>query len=744
MFIFDELDKIETPAETEGSAASPVTALLRALKSLFTTSGFYFVFIGGRDLHDQLVIETAQGDSVFESVFSYDQYIPCLWSETRQICERLVDSGPFERHRCAQCKSNYKSGAVVCAECGKYLRDPQVARQAFEQYVKYQTYRGRGIPRLLLRSIHSSITFINDRPFLLVTARERRRQRAFAQLWDRLLASEETSEYAIELGIQNTELDRRRLAMLYFVDWVLSNYDRPFTPSQAAAAVKSMSVKIRRDSEPIVMLATSVKIGLVEKLPDDQNAVRAEGAETHYRVLSRWLLDIGADSIHAMASSADSGDEFWLKELVGVGGMSQVHLAVERRTGHQVALKLLTSQEEKATERFAQEARLLRACCHPNVVRFISAGRLEGKPFLAMEFLDGVELRVILDAVKKLTTDVVIFIGQQASAGLAYLHEQKIFRNDVKPSNLVATSAGSVVVIDLGISKRDGDFDQFITRDGDLVGTPAYRAPEQFDGTPADARSDVYSFGAIIHEAVTGVPVMPKVRSSAEAAAKLGNLRIPGLNSGNPQLDQIVDRCLAADPSRRFQDMVAVAERLATLKGSGSSELRDLVSAVRKQASSAKRRSNQVTEMGTAVFSHGRQATHVTLFFQGNPIEPASNVSRLGAGEFTVILSGSVAVSSVTVMQGPDLKGETLALRRPRTRIGRRLDSDIQLFSSRVSRNHAEVILGIEQAWIEDSGSATGTYVDNIRLEPGVQVELRIGSMVRIGPYLLKFHSAKS
>jgi pSer/pThr/pTyr-binding forkhead associated (FHA) protein len=95
-------------------------------------------------------------------------------------------------------------------------------------------------------------------------------------------------------------------------------------------------------------------------------------------------------------------------------------------------------------------------------------------------------------------------------------------------------------------------------------------------------------------------------------------------------------------------------------------------------------------------------------------------------------------------MQGPDLKGETLALRRPRTRIGRRLDSDIQLFSSRVSRNHAEVILGIEQAWIEDSGSATGTYVDNIRLEPGVQVELRIGSMVRIGPYLLKFHSAKS
>jgi serine/threonine protein kinase len=171
-------------------------------------------------------------------------------------------------------------------------------------------------------------------------------------------------------------------------------------------------------------------------------------------------------------------------------------------------------------------------------------------------------------------------------------------------------------------------------------------APEQFNGTPADARSDVYSFGAIIHEAVTGVPVMPKVCSSAEAAAKVANLRIPALNSGNPQLDQIVDRCLAADPNRRFQDMVAVAERLAALKGSGLGGFRDLVSAVMKEKSSAKRRSDQAAEMGTGAFSHGRQATHITRFFQAKPIEPVSNVSRLGAGEFTLVLSGGVSVST--------------------------------------------------------------------------------------------------
>ena len=200
VMVFDELDKLEECASEPGSAKRAIDDVLSALKNLFTTSGISFIFVAGKDLHDRWIEDVGRGDSVYESVFAYDKYLPCLWLDVGTMCDGwLSPVQPLDPY-------------------------PQFV---FDEFKKYIAYRGRGIPRLVIRSFNEYVKWDATSPVLLFRAQDVRRIRCFAQLSDLLNAHSRVlfGESQEAAGTQN---DRRRLGVHYLVDWILKQGDRVF------------------------------------------------------------------------------------------------------------------------------------------------------------------------------------------------------------------------------------------------------------------------------------------------------------------------------------------------------------------------------------------------------------------------------------------------------------------------------------------------------------------------------------
>ena len=192
IFVFDELDKLDE--SVSGESAKPfIDDLLSNLKSLFTTSGISFVFIAGRDLHERWLDDVSKGDSIYESVFSYDKYLCCLWENSGEFCDAVIDSS--------------------------VTRDQGLTLVKFRKYV---AFRGRGIPRRMLRTINEHVTWADGRPIIFLEPHEWRRVQCYAELYD-ALQSNEALLFGAERGEnRRTHNDRRRLGALYMVDWMLT------------------------------------------------------------------------------------------------------------------------------------------------------------------------------------------------------------------------------------------------------------------------------------------------------------------------------------------------------------------------------------------------------------------------------------------------------------------------------------------------------------------------------------------
>ena len=201
---------------------------------------------------------------------------------------------------------------------------------------------------------------------------------------------------------------------------------------------------------------------------------------------------------------------------LGAGGMGEVYRAHDTRLHREVAIKILPAefaQDADRLRRFEQEAHATSALNHPNILTVHDFGLYEGNPYLVAELLDGAELRAQLDD-GALPVRKAIDYAQQIAAGLAAAHEKNIVHRDLKPENLFVTKDNRVKILDFGLAKlrpprnvsagSDVATAKQYTNPGTVMGTVAYMSPEQVQGKDLDHRSDIFSFGIILHEMLSG------------------------------------------------------------------------------------------------------------------------------------------------------------------------------------------------------------------------------------------------
>lgn len=266
-------------------------------------------------------------------------------------------------------------------------------------------------------------------------------------------------------------------------------------------------------------------------------------------------------------------DRFRVERILGQGGMGTVFEVTHVHTKHRRALKLLhreLSDNHEASDRFLREASVAGRIGHPNIVEVYDAGRLDtGEPYLLMELLQGEALESLIERHPQgLPLDLSLRLVETAARALHAAHEQSIIHRDIKPANLFLKQPNQdLTVLDFGISKFAGEHTRMASPTGStILGTPAYMAPEQFDGGGhIDARTDVHALGLVLYECLSGRPayqadqlmVLLRKISFGERLA-LGELR--------PELPttvlQLVDKALCTDKNLRFASARALAEAL--------------------------------------------------------------------------------------------------------------------------------------------------------------------------------------
>ncbi len=263
------------------------------------------------------------------------------------------------------------------------------------------------------------------------------------------------------------------------------------------------------------------------------------------------------------------GERFEIIERAGSGGMGVVYRARDLTTGARVALKVLAHHGESA-DRFLREAKLLAELSHPNIVAYLDRGRMpDGSPFLAMEWLEGIDLAARLARGSLLVSEAVDVVTRVADA-LAAAHARGIVHRDIKPSNIFLRDGhlDRVVVLDFGLARAFGAGTR-VTLTGAIVGTPAYMAPEQARGErDVGPAADVFSLGCVLYESLAGQSPFLAEHPMAAMAKILfsGAPPIRRLCPGVPQgVAEIVDAMLARDPSQRPKDGAALRARLAAI-----------------------------------------------------------------------------------------------------------------------------------------------------------------------------------
>lgn len=249
---------------------------------------------------------------------------------------------------------------------------------------------------------------------------------------------------------------------------------------------------------------------------------------------------------------------------LGEGGMGAVYLAQDTRLQRRVALKILSDNltaRPKVLARFQQEARLASSLNHPGVVHIYETGELEGLHFIAMEFVEGETLAMRMNHAKLSVSEAIICALKIAEV-LRVAHSQGIVHRDLKPGNIMITTSGNVKILDFGVAKREMLADDsesptgVQTETGVVVGTTHYMSPEQVLGAPVDHRSDLFSFGSLLYEMVTGVrpfqaPTLRAVitriiHDSPENPSKL----VPAIPD---DLDYVILKCLRKSVDDRYQ-----------------------------------------------------------------------------------------------------------------------------------------------------------------------------------------------
>ncbi len=262
---------------------------------------------------------------------------------------------------------------------------------------------------------------------------------------------------------------------------------------------------------------------------------------------------------------------FKILKKLGEGGMGVVYKAEDTKLERQVAIKFLPREiaaQDDVKKRFKIEAKAAAALNHPNIATIYQIEEVDDKMFIVMEYVEGQELRQLVKTLGSVPIDDAITYAIQIAEGLQAAHKKGVVHRDIKGANIMLTENGQVKIMDFGLAKLSGQTQ--LTKEGMTVGTIAYMSPEQAQGMKVDQRADIWSFGVVLYEMLTGhVPF----RGDYEQAILYSIMNeepepIPDLqNGGDLGLQQVVSKALAKDPEDRYQEMEDVLVDLRAITG---------------------------------------------------------------------------------------------------------------------------------------------------------------------------------
>ncbi|MEU0397262.1 protein kinase [Streptomyces sp. NPDC006208] len=606
VIVLDEVDKLTDNAQ---DAITDLERLLGSFKSVLTTRGAHFILVAGPDLHDRALEDVDRGNGLYESVFAWRMYVPCLWGAPEILVQELAERGRVERGLPPMPSVSTDPEPDRTLD----LSGPQGEPTRLALLIAYLRFKSRGVPRRLLQEFNSLIIWDSSgKPALRVGEVDWQRILFYSHL-DGIVSGRAPSGATGILAPVPIDDDRWRLRGYHVADWALRSRGRVFTAADVTDDGQ-LDPLLRIDTPTVEQLLRHlVRGGVLEVVneADRPNATLYGNPEsagiTYYRLADTYSRRLANFARHNETERADVGmpapalrdwdttfalsqarqdaasarvprgleppitrlsGRYEAHDLIGNGGMGAVYRGRDLRTGEDVAIKMMHSYlrvEPLMLVRFRREAEIGMQMRHPNIARTIAI--IEGDPewALIMELLDGRTFDKILDENHQLPPVSVVEQGRSLGEALVYLHSLNLCRIDLKPSNIIAHPTRGPVIVDLGIARWTGvDENDRDTESGFMLGTPAYMAPEQLrSAAEADIRSDIYALGAVLYQCLTGHPTHTGANAIEVIYCVLREAISFDDLTGSEQLREVVITCLARDPADRYQEPADFLRALA-------------------------------------------------------------------------------------------------------------------------------------------------------------------------------------
>lgn len=744
VFVFDELDKLdrenvqqinkkdtadkeaqEQPKRTGQLLTQPyLDKTLGILKNLFTTSGAVFIFVAGKDLQERWIRDISRGESIYQSVFAGNVYVQCLWEVPEELTKKLISS---------------PSPAISS-------NDPVLKK--FKGFLHYQS---RGIPRKAFYEINKLVVWHEDGLRVSLKRIDLEKIDLFHHL-DRIIQRYDKQIIGDLSKIQTSAIreDENRLLAYYLVDLILNMRKREFTIGELTElARQSLSERLMHTDDLKRIMGTLMEILVSENILVEVSPGRAAALnvdvtglkQTQAYRLADWLLARLQDLVEVLPGELNEPKPFQetdfgiahyeLIQLIDTRHYYDIYKAVDRRNGQLVALKILKrSAPELAKEMLLQEIRILNRVKHPGIVKLVDYEDMGDDCYLATQFVDGEDLgRLVEIHPNGLEPAQAVAFSKEICAIVTYLHDAEIYRLDLKPSNILITKLGGVKLVDLGtaVDLKAENSDNWRTQ---TIGTPAYMAPELFVmPASADHRVDVFAFGILLYELLTGDTGIIEAEGVGESISS-AQREFDFQTIEDVTLKGILEKCVNEDPNHRFQKMDEICPNLTNWQDFGqvSLKLQSVIGRAINDIKDAEQIEREWTDVSLGQLAQATPATvglapAEPILFKYIAVPQLDFLARPVAGDPPTLRLIPLDSSNIKFVMPPG---------QERAEIGRALSNDLVIKDTKVSRSHATLLRQNGLIMVKDNNSRLGTFINDERVRDR---RIKDGDVLKFGTH---------